>query len=210
MGFQKKMVWAIGTCLLMAAASGNGQDKVITLQGDTLNVQIPQQPKATGLQHDALGKSIEYGFRQIVVVYPADSIRLHLPGEITGYIRHRPGRHSGTGLYLCKAVPPLTRFTEDREPQKLFMQRIGLHGSLSFWYFRLRTVYGTQPYYLIEQQGSKPVLVETYSQFAAWAQQYPPLGSLLSTIPASRSQRHNPYALFGYLQALTDRLNHQP
>ncbi|MCU0376482.1 MAG: hypothetical protein MUF24_14335 [Chitinophagaceae bacterium] len=209
MGFQK-IVWIIGLSLLKATACCYGQDKVITLQGDTLIVQIPRQPTAVGLPRAALGKTIEYGFRQIAVSYRPDSVRMHLPGQIAGYIRQNPGRHSGTGIYLSKKVPPLTRYTEDREPKMLFMQRIGMHGSYSFWYFRLRSVYGTQPYYMLEHEGSNAVVVETYSQFTAWVQQHPALSSLLGRLPASRSQKRNPYALFSYLQLLTEHLNKQP
>jgi hypothetical protein len=209
MGFQK-IVWLIILGLLQATACCYGQDKVITLQGDTLIVQIPLKPTTVGLPRAALGKPIEYGFRQIAVLYSPDSVRMHLPGQIAGYIRQNPGRRSGTGIYLSKKVPPLTRFTEDREPQMLFMQRIGMHGSYSFWYFRLRSVYGSQPYYLLEHQGSTPVVVETYRQFTNWVQQHPELNSLVARLPASRSQKRNPYALFSYLQLLTDHLNMQP
>lgn len=196
--------------LLYASTCCYGQDKLITLGGDTIAVKIPAQAAAAGLPPHTEGKSIEYGFSRIAVVYPPDSVRLHLPGEIAGYIRQKAGRQAGAGIYLSKMVPPLTRFAEDRETKLLFMQRIGVHGDFSFWYFRQRSVYGTQPYYMFEVKGSEPVLIETYSQFVAWAQKNPQFSSLPRQIPATRSQKHNPYALFGYLQKLIDYLNKKP
>lgn len=198
------------TGLLIACTCCYGQDKLLTLDGDTIAVKIPARVTDAGLPRHTEGKSIEYGFSRIAVVYPPDSVRLHLPGEIVGYIRQNPGKRSGTGIYLSKMVPPLTRFAEDREPKMLFMQRIGVHGNYSFWYFRQRSVYGTQPYYMLEVKGSEGVLIETYRQFVAWAKKHPLFYSLPGQVPATRSQKHNPYYLFGYLQKLTDYLNNKP
>jgi hypothetical protein len=158
------------------------QDKVVLLNGDTLPCKIPGNPKKeTDLNARALGNMNDYGFKTVVVIYPGDSIRIHRPVEIKGYVKKERGDYLGSGYFFSRIIHERDHLGYKKGTTRpVFLQRVNFHKDYTIWFYR-EDFFDATPdtYFLVEAKGREGYdLITGYSGWKKWAVNHPPLGEL--------------------------------
>jgi hypothetical protein len=177
-------------CILFFVASflfhTSAQDKVILLNGDTLDAWIPSDPyRETKLSHRSLGNKNDYGYARIAVFYKPDSVRIHTPEQIHGYWRKTPGRYLGNGFFISNQIS-LSSIGYNRNPNSrwVFRHRVSWHPHLSIWYYHENDGEATpDSFFFIERGKGQPVkVVENYNDWKRWSAKHPPFDAITQQI----------------------------
>ncbi len=158
-----------------------GQDKVVLLNGDSIPCTIPGNPrKETDLSHQAIGRTNDYGFKSVVAIYPGDSVRIHRPGEIQGYVKQQKGTYLGSGFFISRTIHEKNLNYKYGNTRMVFLQRINLHKDYTFWFYREDLGDALPaPYFLIERRGYEGFdLITGYKSWKRWAVNHPPFGDI--------------------------------
>jgi hypothetical protein len=198
----------IGFCSILLCRNGTlAQDKVILLNGDTLNVTIPADPrKETDLSNASIGRMNDYGFKSVVIIYPNDSIRIQRPDQIKGYIREKKGNYLGAGYFESRMINEKQIGYKRDNLRSVFLQRVNLHKDLTIWFYR-EELGDPMPqfYFLIEVKGKEfTSLVTTMKEWKLWAINYPPLGEITHGHPKTKKNNLKVGPFFSYLVEIID------
>ena len=183
------------------------QDKVVLLNGDSIPCKIPGNPrKETDLSNKALGYMNDYGFKSVVVIYPGDSIRIHRPGEIKGYVRKERGTYLGAGFFVSRLVNEKDLNYKIGNTRNVFLQRVNLHKDYTFWYYREDLGDPMPaPYFLIEIKGREGFdLVTGYKSWKRWAVNHPPFGEITFEKGKPKRGKYWVGSFFAYLVDVVD------
>lgn len=191
---------ACGLSLWCTSMAAYAQDKVITLQGDTLQAYIPDNPqKQLKLSKQVIGHVNDVGFRQVVVVYPGDSVRIETPATIKGFVRKEMTKYLGSGYFESRNIAMQWLGYRRSENRAVFLQRVCIHHDFSIWYYRESS--GTpipEKYFLLfYRQEAVPFVFATNARFIKWAKETPPFDTLVQQLPLPKPSRTPE---FSYLQ----------
>jgi hypothetical protein len=183
------------------------QDKIILRNGDTVAVVIPADPrKETDLSNKAIGHMNDYGFKSVVVIYRQDSIRIHRPGEIKGYLREKNGTYLGSGHFESRVINEQQLGYRIANNRTVFLQRVNFHKDITIWYFR-EDLGNAMPdgYFLLEQAGVPGTsLVNSYKAWGKWAINYPPLDEITYKKPLPKKAKNQDGPYFKYLMEIME------
>lgn len=195
-------------CLMILQTSAiRAQDKVYTLQGDSIPVNIPADPWGElRINYSNLGHSLDYGFQRIAILYKKDSIRIHTPFQIRGFYREAPGKHLGNGYFESTVIYEQQLFlharqrrTLEKTPRRVFRQLLFRGEDLSIWHYREHASYNLpSSYFFFETPGDTAVFVK-YSEFKNWASGRPKFNDLSNQLPKPAKRTGG---LFGYFERL--------
>ena len=186
---------------------GFAQDKVVLLNGDTVNVLIPGDPrKETNLSNSTIGSLNDYGFKRVIAVYGTDSVRIHYPFQIREYIRAEKGTYLGGGYFFSKNLDEKLLVNAFSGTRKVFFQRVNFHKDLVLWHYREDLGNAMpQSYFFAELKGAPNLIrVNTYNEWKKWVKFHPPLDSISATIPAPKKSGKK--AIGGYFNYLVEVL----
>lgn len=194
--------WIIRGSMLFVCMPGTAQDKIFTLQGDTLLAYIPDHPqKQLKLSKRVIGHVHDVGFEQVAVVYPGDSVRIETPGTIRGFLRKEATKYLGSGYFEARTIPLQWLGYRRGGERAVFFQRVFQHADLSIWYFRqssgdpLPEIY----FLLFYGQQEDPFVFATNGRFMKWAEATPPFDNYVKQLPTPRPMRT---PAFSYLQEI--------
>jgi len=201
---------SIGVLLLtFGFLRGFSQDKVVLLNGDTVNVFIPGDPrKETNLSNAAIGNLNEYGFKRVIAVYKKDSIRIHTPFQIKEYIRAKNGAFLGSGFFFSKTLDEKLLVFGLSGSREVFFQRVNFHKDLILWYYREDLGNAMpQSYFFAEQRGAASLVrINAYKEWKKWVRYHPPLDSISATVGAPRKRGKKAVgSYFNYLVEVMDK-----
>ncbi len=185
----KKAIAAI--ILLLSLHRAVCQDKVVLLNGDTLHVSIPGDPrKETTLTHAAIGNLNEYGFKRVIAVYGKDSLRIHYPNQIRGYFRATNGAFLGSGYFFSKTLDEKLLVFKLSGSRQVFLQRVNSHKDLILWYYREDLANAMpQSYFFAEQSGAPNLVrINTYKEWKKWVRYHPPLDRISASVPPPKKR----------------------
>lgn len=192
----------------LIVCKGFAQDKVVLLNGDTVNVFIPGDPrKETRLSHAAIGNLNEYGFRRVIAVYGKDSVRIHYPTQVKGYVRAKNGPFLGSGFFFSRTIDEKQLVFKLAGSRDVFLQRVNFHKDLVIWYYR-EDLGNSMPqsYFFAELRGTpKLISINTYREWKKWVVYHPPLDSLSDTLkPPIKRGKKAVGSYFNYLVTVMD------
>lgn len=194
---------------ILFAAKAISQDKVVLLTGDTVNVFIPGDPrKETNLTNAAIGNLNEYGFKRVIAVYGKDSIRIHYPFQVKGYIRTKNGPFLGSGFFFSRTLDEKLLVFKLSGSRDVFFQRVNFHKGLVLWYYR-EDLGNSMPqsYFFAELPGSPQLIrINTYKEWKKWVVYHPPLDSISARVPAPKKRGKRAVgSYFSYLVEVMDK-----
>ena len=184
-----------------------GQDKVVLLNGDSISCKIPGNPrKETDLGNQAIGRINDYGFKSVVVIYPGDSIRIHRPAEIMGYVKQEKGTYLGAGFFVSRLITEKDLGYKAGNTRNVFLQRVNLHKDYTIWYYREDLGEAMPaPYFLIEKKGREGFdLVTGYKGWKRWAVSHPPFGEITFEKGKPKKGKYWVGSFFAYLVDVVD------
>jgi len=193
--------------LTIAIPELSAQDKVILLNGDTVNVVIPGDPrKETDLSNGSIGRMNDYGFKSVVVIYPNDSIRIHRPDQIKGYIREQKGTYLGAGYFESRIINEKQIGYRRDNLRTVFLQRVNFHKDLTIWFYREELGNPMAEFYFLMEVKDQPFtsMVTTLKEWKIWSTNYPPLGEITYAHPKSRKNNLRVGDFFKYLVEIMD------
>lgn len=193
--------------ILLVYHASFSQDKVILRNMDSIDVVIPADPrKETDLSNKAIGRMNNYGFKSVVAIYHKDSIRIHRPGEIKGYLREENGTYLGSGHFVSRVINDQQLGYRIDNNRTVFLQRVNFHKDITIWYFR-EDLGNAMPdgYFLLEQRGvTGTTLINSYKAWVKWAVNYPPLGDITYENPVPKPAKHRDGPYFKYLKEIME------
>ncbi len=201
----KRTIWVLILGVGFIPGFCQDKDKVVLLNGDTVNVFIPGDPrKETNLANAAIGNLNDYGYKRVIAVYGKDSTRIHYPFQIKEYIRANKGAFLGSGFFFSKTLDEKLLVFNLSGTREVFFQRVNFHKDLILWYYR-EDLGNTMPQsYFFAQQKDKPTLVRvnTYKEWKKWVVYHPPLDSISATVSAPKKRGKK--AVGNYFNYLVD------
>ncbi|HSK12224.1 MAG TPA: hypothetical protein VK907_03360 [Phnomibacter sp.] len=184
------------------------QDKVILISGDTIPVLVSGDPvKEGGISRRSMGFPNDYGFARVVIIYPDDSIRVQLPGQIRGYYKKDGGRYLGSGYYESREVDEKQLGYNRGQVKKVFFQRVAHHRDLTIWYYREHVGEAIpERYFFFEKKDVEaPDMIYSYRDWLRWAAANPPFDTIRQKIPPTSKGKRREYSLFKYFQDVMKR-----
>lgn len=189
------------------------RDTVYLLNGDSIAVTIPGDPrKETRLDNKTIGGLDDYGFLQIIAVYPNDSLRIYTPGKIAGYRRFERGKFIGSGYFESRVLDTRIIGYGNRASNRLvFLHRVAFAHDYTLWYYRDGTLdVVPDHYFLLEKKGMPAYLCFTsWKHWNSWAKNTPPFSEIIQKIPPPKKKKDFVPLGFAYLQELFNQLQNQ-
>ncbi|HRE75695.1 MAG TPA: hypothetical protein PK798_13030 [Flavobacteriales bacterium] len=121
--------------VLHSAAESEMNDRIITLNNDTIYCYIPNNPKQVFREPR---KTVVYGYDYVVAKFAGDSVRFYNPGSIKGYIKKVTIKgHEQTEWYFSDSVEVGYNvwFQKRHYKRPLFLRRLVNGSPFQLWFF---------------------------------------------------------------------------
>lgn len=197
------LMWSILLLIIpcMVYAQPHQNDKVILLNGDTISTFISADPdKETRLPKKAIPLIDDYGFTEVVAIFPNDSVRLYKPDDIAGYYKHEVGKWIGSGWHESRSLQSKWfRMGFNKFEFQRFVQRFYSHKDFTLYMLRESDPGGRPDYYYLiyYRNPPEPEVIFNFKSWQKWAAANPPFDEIA---PALKKPKRREYSFFDMLK----------